>query len=53
MWGTPGGIQHFSERTMTNDATCEMYMQIGQYKTNELTNEQTNQLTDRPTEQLN
>jgi len=49
MWGTPGGNQHFSERTMTNDATCEMYMQIGQYKTNKLTNELTNWPTDWPT----
>lgn len=49
MWDTPGGSQHFSERTMTNDATCEMYMQIGQY----ITNKQTNQPTDWLTDQLN
>ena len=46
MWGTPGGIQHLSETIMTNDATCEMYMQIGQYKTNKQTNERTNHPTD-------
>ena len=46
MWGTPGGIQHFSKRTMTNDATCEMYKQTGQYKTNEPTNQPTDQPTD-------